>query len=60
MCKNSETGKCNCNKSDGSCNCGNKNEKSKCKSSSCSCQSNIIKKASPELINLLKVDLDTL
>lgn len=60
MCEKSESNKCRCDKSGSSCSCDNKEEHSKCKSSGCSCQSNIIKKAAPELLNLLKADLNNL
>ncbi len=51
--------KCSC---DGSkCNCGNDSDndskKSGCKSGGCSCHDNVLKKARPELIDLLKSDL---
>lgn len=59
MCENCKSNESGCDKSKGNCNCnsGDKEETSKCKSSCCSCQSNVIKKASAEVLNLLKADL---
>ena len=50
--------KCNCSGSEEGCSCSKSDSKSSggCKSG-CSCSDNTIKKARPEILDLLKTDL---